>query len=79
MQVGEQRLAAAHPRVLGLAIGSLTLSSRSASAQTSSAVADELCAGGLEVGVGDRRALAGARLDRAPRGRGGSVRRRRTG
>ena len=43
--------------------GSLTLSSRSASAHTSSAVGHDLRAGGHVVGVRDRGALAGAVLD----------------
>ena len=62
MQVGEQRLALAHAAVLGLD-RLLHLEQQVGLGPHLVGGVDHLRAGGLEVVVGDRRALAGAGLD----------------
>ncbi len=62
VQVGEQRLALAQPRVLGLD-RLLDLEQQVGLGPHLVGGVDHLGAGGLEVGVGDRRTVAGAGLD----------------
>ena len=68
VQVGEQRVARLE-RATSSGCGSLTLTIRSASPNTASASGTIARALRRVVGVADRRALARAALDRAPRGR----------
>ncbi len=62
MQIGEQRLALAHARVLGLD-RLLDLQQKFGLGPHLVGAVDHLSAGGLEVAVGDRRTLAGAGLN----------------
>ena len=62
VQVGEERLALAHPAVLGLD-GLLDLEQQIGLGPHLVGGVDDLRAGGLEVAVGDRRAVACAGLD----------------
>src|SRR5882757_9001725 len=62
MQVGEQGLAMPHARVLDWR-GFLDLEHQVGAGPHALCGGDHLCPGGLELGVGDRRALTRARLD----------------